>query len=383
MRAKAIVLLCVISASMLLVGPAGALDDEPTDVAAVAPTPVPTTTPTPGDVPDLTPYRGLGAWVDMYNEGPWDDPARIVGRMKARGATTLFLETANWGLKRDMFRVRAIDRFIEAAHANDIDVVAWTVPSFVRLEHDYRRARVAIEYETPNGERFDSFALDIEATEVRRIGARNRRLLALSERLRALVGPDYALGAIIPDPAGQRYWPEFPYAGVDRFYDVFLPMGYWTYRTRGYNNVLNYSTANIRIIRRETGDPKVPVNVIGGIADDSFGKENRAFVRALRTNDAIGGGMYDLPLMYRKQWEDLAPLSTTDPEGNRRSPKEGTQERSSPRQEAVAEVPADRTGRSGTSRRERLQGRLFDLLKKAHAVREKLNPPGPAGDPGR
>ena len=63
---------------------------------------------------------------------------------------------------------------------------------------------------------------------------RSVRLLGLSSALRKAVGPDYPLGAIIPSPRGMQlrpdYWPRFPYEGLARTYDVFMPMGYFTYR---------------------------------------------------------------------------------------------------------------------------------------------------------
>jgi len=68
----------------------------------------------------------------------------------------------------------------------------------------YRRAVRAIRFETwDGGESFDGFALDIETADGSPAAPdRNRRLLAMSERLREVAGPLYPLGAIIPSPAG-------------------------------------------------------------------------------------------------------------------------------------------------------------------------------------
>ena len=66
---------------------------------------------------------------------------------------------------------------------------------------------------------------------------RNRRALDSSRRLRAAVGPDYALGAIIPNPRGMElrrdYWQPFLYAELAAIYDVFVFMVYLTYRGDG------------------------------------------------------------------------------------------------------------------------------------------------------
>jgi hypothetical protein len=168
-----------------------------------------------------------------------------------------------------------------------------------------RRIRAALNFRTPRHQRFDGFALDIESTAVRSIATRNRRLMRLSRRLRRVVGPNRALGAIIPDPAGQRYWTRFPYRGVARHFDIFLPMGYWTYRVRGYRNVYRFTRKNINIIRTATGRPHEPVHLIGGLADVAGNTEVKAFVTASRDFGALGASLYDYPITRRAEWRIL------------------------------------------------------------------------------
>ena len=80
----------------------------------------------------------------------------------------------------------------------------------------------------------------------------------MQRRLRAAVGPSYALGAIIPSPRGMqllpKYWPGFPYSDLWQVYDVFLPMAYFSYRARGDAAVSRYVQRSIGIIRARTGD---------------------------------------------------------------------------------------------------------------------------------
>ena len=72
---------------------------------------------------------------------------------------------------------------------------------------DFRRIMEAIDFTTPLGEHLDSFAIDIEATAIGSIGARNASMIKLSRRVRAAVDPDYALGAIVPDQRSSTIWP--------------------------------------------------------------------------------------------------------------------------------------------------------------------------------
>ena len=229
--------------------------------------------------------------------------------MAENGVQTLFFETSNYQMRRDIVRPDRVARFIEAAHAEGLQVVAWYLPSLTDLNRDLRRSLAAVNFKTPDGEQFDSFGLDIEATLVRSPTKRNERLLTLTRRIRAAVPQELALGAIVPSPVGMRlkpsYWPRFPFAQLARSYDVFLPMGYFTYRRHYPGGSAAYTLSNIRLLRAGTGDPALPVHVIGGIADDVTSSQLRGFLRAARTGAAIGAGLYDFALTTPRQWTQL------------------------------------------------------------------------------
>ncbi|MCA1706719.1 MAG: hypothetical protein LC808_27025 [Actinobacteria bacterium] len=252
-------------------------------------------------------YRGLAAWVDIYDAWPYKHPTRVVRKMDRKRVRTLFLETGNYHSEGRVYRPSATSRLIEAAHRRGIRVVAWYLPGFARLKKDYRRAVAAIRFETEHGHRFDSFALDIEATIVEDIATRNRRLRRLARRLRHAVGPDYTMGAIVPE-ADALYWPKFPYIAVAREFDVFLPMAYFTFRTSGYKGVYDFISHNVRAIRAHTGDRSVPIHVIGGVAEDATVRETRAFVKAARDLRTNGASLYSFMSTTRRQWERLQNL---------------------------------------------------------------------------
>ncbi len=257
-------------------------------------------------------YEGLGTWVDIYDPGPFGDPEGTVAAMAARGVRTLYLETANYKQRTALVRPDRLARFIEAAHAAGIRVVAWYLPSFKNLARDLRRSLAAIEFETPHGERFDSFALDIEASVVRSPARRTSRLLRLSRQLRKAVGGGFALGAIIPSPRGMElspsYWPGFPYGELAGIYDVILPMTYYSYRVEGRAAVRAYVERSIQIIRAETGDSGIPIHVIGGIGDRTSRAEARAFMRAVAGCAPAGYSIYDFSVTRPHTWEALAAL---------------------------------------------------------------------------
>jgi hypothetical protein len=263
--------------------------------------------------PSVAVYRGLGTWVDIYDGRQFRNPPAAVRAMKRRGVRTLYLETANYRTSQSIFRPAAISQFIESSHAAGIKVVAWYLPGFANPARDLRRSLAALRFRTPSGQRFDSFALDIEASIVRNASTRSRRLLNLSTAIRQEAGPIYPLGAIIPSPRGMqllpKYWPRFPYLALAKTYDAFLPMGYFTYRTRSLRAAYDYTVRNVTIIRQAAADPLVPIHLIGGIADASTAAQVQGFVRAARECGAFGASMYDFATTSSAHWSRLKPVA--------------------------------------------------------------------------
>jgi hypothetical protein len=260
-------------------------------------------------------YAGLGSWIDIFDDAAWNDPAAAVRAMDRRGATILFLQSGSSRPGPAVHRPARTARFLRAAHRRGIGVIAWYLAPYVDRAYETRRALGAIRFETRDGERFDGFALDIEtAADSPPAAVRNRRLIKMSKRLREVVGPLYPLGAITPSPAGlamphgQRWWPDFPYRTLYRIYDAFLPMGYYTYHATTASGAYWDTRANIRLLREETGDPQVPIHLIGGAAADSSAAEGRAFARAANRKGVIGASMYDQMTMGPEDWDAVRAI---------------------------------------------------------------------------
>ena len=259
---------------------------------------------------DTSAYEGLGTWVDIFDGAVLAKPEAAVARMRDLGVTTLYLQTSNYTQKVDLVRPAALERFIDAAHANGMRVVAWYLPSLANVARDLRRSLAAVRFRSPKGDAFDSFALDIEAEVVRSPKTRSTRLLGLSRALRKAVGPNYPLGAIVPSPRGMelrpRYWPGFPYEGLAKSYDVFMPMGYFTYRYKSAAAARAYTEANLEILRAETGDEALVVHAVGGLAGPATLAQVRAFASAAADGGAIGASLYDYATTSAAEWRVLS-----------------------------------------------------------------------------
>ncbi len=272
--------------------------------------------PGPADPPPgrwtLIPHRGLGAWVDAYDwtvelGGP--EPSvglEDVDAMAAAGVQTLYLQTSHRRSAEDVMERERLEGLIERAHERHLHVVAWYLPTFVDVDEDLARLVAAAELPV------DGLGVDIEATDVVDPVERTRRVLDLSTRLRAAVGPDRALAAITLSSVHLQvvnpgFWPGFPWAELGATYDVLLPMAYWTLRVGDLRDGGRYVGDGIDRIRAAAG-PDVPIHVIGGVADAASAPDLQAMVRAIRDRGAIGGSLYDWNTSTPGQWAALAPL---------------------------------------------------------------------------
>ena len=257
----------------------------------------------------LAVYGGVGSWVDIFAGSVWRRPASVVPALRAQGVSTLYVQTSNYSQRADVVRPAALSALVDAAHAAGIEVVAWYLPSFARPADDARRALAAIRFRTRTGQRFDSFALDIEASVVRDVRVRNARLLALSRLLRRSVAATYPLGAIIPSPVGMlrhpHYWPGFPYAELSDLYDAMLPMAYFTHYTTTATGAYAYARDVVTLLRASTS-PDLVIHLIGGLASGAPLGAFAAFDRAAAECGVDGLSLYAFQLTSPAEWALLA-----------------------------------------------------------------------------
>ncbi len=259
-----------------------------------------------------SPFAGLGTWVDIYSTTALSDPEAAVASMAKHGVRTLYFETGNYSHNAPVVWPDAAGRFIDAAHAAGIRVVAWYLPSFRDVRQDMRKALGAIRFRSATGQRFDGFALDIEATSVRSLALRNHRLLFESTRLRLSVPRKYPLGAITPSPVGMSpyFWPDIPYSSLTRYYKAFLPMAYFTLRgIQSRSGASAFLTSTVSEIRAASGKPRFPVHLIGGLSSNMGRQATAGFMRAVTHTHLLGFSLYNFDEMTPAVWRALAPAS--------------------------------------------------------------------------
>lgn len=261
-------------------------------------------------------YRGLGAWVDVFDYVPEVGGGGIpvgtadIDAMHAQGVRTVFLQAAfdNDRLPGGVVPEGRLRPLIERAHAHGMAVVGWYAPRFAAGNSDLDRLLAIARFDAGSA-RFDGIAVDIEDRTVANLARRNARLIALSEALRKELGSDATIGAIVLptvllEKVNRDFWPQFPWARIGPLYDVYLPMTYWTDRLRrsGYRDPGRLIDQSVARTRRLTGRADVPVHPIGGIGESLTEDELAAYTSALADVGAIGGSIYDYRTMPTGGW---------------------------------------------------------------------------------
>jgi hypothetical protein len=257
-------------------------------------------------------FGGLGTWVDIYDGPVYAAPERTAARMAARGVRTVWVETSNFGAADDVVDPVRLGLLVEALHAQGLRVVAWYLPGHVKPALDRRRALAMLAFRTADGESFDGVGLDIESTKLKNVGLRSRRAVALARTVREEAG-DTPLVIIPFNPRGlerdPKAWPRFPWAGLAQYADAFAPMVY-TSGVVGFDATYGYVTRALRLLRVDTGEPDVPIHVIGGVADQLGPQELAGFADAIADDGhTVGASLYDWRTTRPAEWRVLSSLN--------------------------------------------------------------------------
>ncbi len=264
----------------------------------------------------LVPHTGLGAWVDVYDwtvelGGPAPSvDADDVDAMADAGVQTLYIQTAHTRSATPGRDGAGAPRLRSSSAPTTGGCTSWrgtcrpsrtSTPTCSALTES-----AALDV--------GGLAVDIESTAVADVAERNRRLLDLSERLRAAVGPDKAVAAITPSAVhlqvvNPSYWPAFPWSELADTYDALLPMSYWTIRTGDAPETARPTPPTTSIgSGRASATADIPIVPVGGLAEDSTIDDLEGMVAAIDERGSPGGGLYDWATSTPEQWAALAPL---------------------------------------------------------------------------
>ncbi len=257
----------------------------------------------------LIPFKGFGVWWDVWDWSPsmaGGSPALGLGdvdRIAAQGAQTLYIQTATFRRDANVLDEPVLRRIIGRAHARGMKVVGWYLPQLLDTKTDVKRLSAMVALGV------DGMGVDIESTDNPDVADRTAKLLAEVQFLR-LLHPDVPMAAIPVTPViweglNRGWWPNFPYRELSKYFDVWMPMAYWSYRKTGsfseWGDPYRYIAESVTQLRSLTGRPNLPVHPIGGEGIYHYASgdvamsvaDANAMARAVLDTRSIGGSIYD------------------------------------------------------------------------------------------
>ena len=255
--------------------------------------------------PDLAIVRGLGMWLTppVLHTAP---PKAIVATALRSGLTHLYVEVARSNVGFNDAGI--LDRLLPVAHRAHIAIIAWVYPFLDDLPRDVATALAVARYTTPSGERPDGLMADIEQN----MGGPYVR--AYGQILRATLGPHVLMAASTYAPQtyyGQRY----PFRTSAASWDLVVPMDYWDTAATLHTapSVYRYVQDSVTGVRAASGDPQLPVEVLGQTFDlyqngrhSPAAAEIRAAIAAARATHATGISFFEWNHATPEEWDALA-----------------------------------------------------------------------------
>lgn len=301
-----------------------------------APAPAPAPLPLRGSAATLEPYRGLGAWVDMYDwTVQWSRRAvppvglAQIDQMAAAGVQTLYIQAAQWSSPGDLLEPNLLIPMIDRAHQLGMAVVVWYLPTLQDVNTDLRKTVAIASLDV------DGIQIDIEDRAViKEVPERNRRLRIYLSQLRGLL-PGRVLTADIVSPILLDAVPDrwtypgvaprvpalwwggpFPYGDLVATFDLIAIQAYWTDRSAsgGWRDPYQNITESVRRVRAAAGRADYPVHVIGGIPNRATLNDVSGFLQAARDAGSLGLSVYDWVTTPSTWWPLLwSARSVADP----------------------------------------------------------------------
>ena len=255
---------------------------------------------------------GKGGWL-IFPDWKAEGDAQILAQAKALGLTHLYLEVAT--SSDGFYGGRALDSFLPKAHAAGIAVIAWVYAALENPARDTTLLNEVAAYTTPQGDRADGVALDLEQVLTPSVVA------AYTAQANADEGPD---GLVVLVPFPPLYGPQAPLSLIARNIQVVAPMDYWHIYEQdySYSEVYNWVAESVKLIHQRAG-ASMAVEVIaqtfdafaGGVGKGIFSPtaaEVAAAMRASSSAGAIGVSFYrpitatspELGVMASRPWPD-------------------------------------------------------------------------------
>jgi hypothetical protein len=226
---------------------------------------------------------GAGVWLNIWNY-PEGDLDSYFANLQVNGIRNFFIQTSRSNTSA-LPKAKELGEIIEACHRHQINVVAWSFNDLKNPEADADKLIQAARYTSPNGERIDAVAGDIELL------LDKWRVERFSNRLRANLGPHYPLIAVVFSPLNLASQAALtPWRSIISQWNVVAPMTYWSGKNQRID-AYTYTMKTIQRIRELTNRSDIDIHVIGD-GMYSTGAQIQQFLKACKDAEVSSASLY-------------------------------------------------------------------------------------------
>lgn len=226
---------------------------------------------------------GPGLWVNIWNY-PKDDLDVYCNHLKNHGMRNLFIQTSRSNTPA-IAHPEDLGPLIEACHRHHIRVIGWSFADLIDPQADADKLMQAARFISPNKEKLDGIAGDLE------LNLSEAKVEAYSRKLREDLGPNYPLIAVVYSPLNQATQASLtPWKVLGKYWNVIAPMTYWSGKHQKLDPY-TYTTVTIQKVRELVGQSDIEVHPIGdGMRATNEGI--KSFLQACKDNEAVSASLY-------------------------------------------------------------------------------------------
>jgi hypothetical protein len=250
-----------------------------------------------------TVVAGKGMWL-TYSDWVNTPDSQIIGTAEADHVTHLYVEVAT--SSSGFYGRDALVDLLPKLHAVHIALIAWIYSTLNNPAADAQLAARVANFAAIGGNSVDGLAIDMEENLT------PGNIDSFGTLVRQSLGTDYPMVAVIYPPQsdpGQTYASMYKACAAN--FNVLAPMDYWHNTPAAYTGAqaAAYVTQSLQMLRNLSGDPGIPISVIGQAytmfpgQSGPNGIEERAALQAARSGGAIGYSMYRWGTASPAEWQ--------------------------------------------------------------------------------
>ena len=249
---------------------------------------------------------GKGIWLNIWNYP--ENPEMFCEQLKSKGIDTIYLQISrsNTPVIKDPVQLNNI---IKSAHLRNMKVIGWTYSFLEDPISDAQKFIQAVNYRTPDSDKLDGLAADIEEI------TNARSIETFAKAIRKSVGPKYPLIAITFSPVLKRADPRhYAWKTIANNFDIIAPMTYWHgfVKLRSEKGAYDYTAQTISKIKEYTQKDDIQIHLIGD-GQKTSSAEITGFLRAANDHNVNAGvSLYPWYTPKKHQIETLGKFDLSD-----------------------------------------------------------------------